>query len=119
MRGRPIWGSLVPYDKVWRMGANDAAHIAIDRTVDLGGVTLRPGTYTLFLLPTANEWTLIVNRQTGMSGLDYNEKNDVGRVKMQLQPLQNPAEQFTIAVVNKNLAVAWAGTRGSVPITVK
>lgn len=123
MRGRPIWGGLVPYGKVWRMGANDAAHIAFDKPIEVGGTTLQPGTYTLFLLPTANEWTLIFNRRTGISGLDHDEKQDAARVKLELQPLERAAEQFTIDVRENAgqavLGVAWGATRGTVPLTVK
>ena len=124
MRGRPVWGALVPFGRVWRMGANDAAHLATDRTLDVGGVTLTPGTYTLFLLPTANDWTLIINKQTGISGLEYDAANDVGRVKMNVQTANTPAEWFTIALQPNEsgggaLAVAWDRMRGSIPFTVR
>jgi hypothetical protein len=124
MRGRPIWGSLVPYGRVWRTGANDAAHLATDRTIDLGGLTLAPGTYTLFLLPTADDWTLVVNRQTGMSGLDYDAAQDVGRVKLTKQANANVAEWFTIELQQNSetagtLSFAWDRTRAGVPVTVR
>lgn len=123
MRGRPIWGALVPYDKVWRMGANDAAHIAFDKPIEVGGVTLQPGTYTLFLLPTANEWTLIFNRRTGISGLDHDANQDAARVKLELQTMERAAEQFTIDVRENGgkgvLGVAWGGVRGTVPFSVR
>jgi hypothetical protein len=119
MRGRPIWGALVPYGKVWRTGANDAAHIATDKTLDIGGLTVPPGTYTLFLLPTADEWTLVVNKQTGMSGLDYNAANDVGRVKLTKETIAQPAESFTIELNGNNLSFVWDRTRATVPITVR
>jgi hypothetical protein len=123
MRGRPIWGSLVPYGRVWRTGANDAAHLATDRTIDLGGLTLPAGTYTLFLLPSADDWTLVVNRKTGISGLDYDAAHDVGRVKLSKQTTPNAAEWFTIEVNqpgnNATLNFAWDRTRASVPISVR
>jgi len=123
MRGRPIWGALVPYGAVWRTGANDAAHLSTDRTIEIGGMTLAPGTYTLFLLPTANEWSLIVNRQTGMSGLARDAANDIGRVTMTTETLQQPVEWFTIGVNEVEgggrISIAWDKTRGSVPFTVK
>ena len=123
MRGRPVWGALVPYGRVWRMGANDAAHLATDKTLEIGGVTITPGTYTMFLLPTADELTLIFSRKTGMSGLDYEQAQDVGRVKLTKENLNPPAEWFTISV-NQNeaggvLAVSWDRTRGTVPFTVR
>jgi hypothetical protein len=125
MRGRPVWGALVPFGGVWRMGANDAAHLSTDRTLQIGDVSVPPGTYTLFLLPTANDWTLIINKQTGMSGLDYDAAQDVGRVKLNLQSVSSPAESFTISLnanTNSNggtISVMWDRTRGSIPFTVR
>jgi hypothetical protein len=123
MRGRPIWGALVPFGTVWRLGANDATHFATDRQIELGGLSLAPGTYTLFLLPTADEWTLIVNRGTGMSGLERDESKDVGRVKLEKQMLERPVESLTIEVQEANgqgrLALAWERTRGLVNFVVK
>jgi hypothetical protein len=119
MRGRPVWGALVPYGRVWRTGANDAAHLATDRTLDIGGLTLAPGTYTLFLIPAADDWMLAINRQTGMSGLDYDAAQDVGRVKLTKQPLTTPVEWFTIEMANGALNFAWDKTRASVPVSVR
>ena len=122
-RGRPVWGRLVPFGAVWRTGANEAAHFATDRTLQLGDITLEPGTYTLFLLPTETDMTLIVNRGTGMSGLERDSAQDLGRVKLDRQTLDRPAESFTIEVQQTTaggvLAFAWDRTRGSIPIVVK
>lgn len=122
-RGRPVWGALVPYGAVWRMGANDAAHFATDRRIQLGTLTLEPGTYTLFLLPTADEWTLVVSRKTGMSGLEYDSAQDVGRVPLTRETLERPVEQFTLDVQGREgggvLRLAWDRMRGSVPIRVQ
>jgi hypothetical protein len=123
MRGRPVWGKLVPFGAVWRTGANTAAHLSTDRTIEMGGLTLAPGTYTLFLLPDANEWHLIVNRQTGMSGLERNPAQDVGRVKLVTEELTAPKESFEImaAELEKQgrLSFSWDRTRAYVPFTVK
>lgn len=121
-RGRPVWGRLVPWGEVWRLGANDATHLATDRTIRLGDLTLAPGTYTLFLVPTPDAWTLIVNRGTGMSGLERDSTKDVGRVPLMLESTARAAEQLTIDVEpvagGGRLVVAWDRTRGSVPITI-
>jgi hypothetical protein len=91
LRGRPSWGGLVPFGEVWRLGANDATHLSTDRPLQLGTLALEPGTYTLFLLPeAADRWTLIVNRRTGMSGLDYTGGADVGRISMTVEMVQRP-----------------------------
>jgi hypothetical protein len=124
MRGRPIWGALVPWDKVWRMGANDAAHISTDRTLEVGSLTLVPGTYTLFLLPAAaGRWSLIVNRATGMSGLDYDAQQDLGRVELTTETTRDAAELFTIDIEDTpdggRLALQWDRTRAAVPFRVK
>ncbi len=123
MRGRPIWGALVPYDRVWRTGANEAAHLSTDRTLQFGDVTLTPGTYTLFLVPSANEWSLIFNRQTGMSGLDYDASQDVGKVTLSKEATSQPVEWFTISVndteAGGTLAFAWDRKRASVPFNVR
>ena len=124
MRGRPIWGGLVPWGRVWRMGANDAAHLATDRTLEVAGLTLPPGTYTLFLNPVENgEWQLIFNRATGMSGLDYDATQDVGRVPLRRERLNEPVEQFTLDIGTvegtPTLMLAWDRTRASVPFRVR
>lgn len=121
-RGRPVWGRLVPWGEVWRLGANDATHLAVDRRVMIGDLALQPGTYTLFLLPTADAWTLIVNGGTGISGLERDSTKDVGRVPLTLESMERPAEQLTIDVVPSRdggrLVVAWDQTRGSAAIRV-
>jgi hypothetical protein len=123
MRGRPIWGALVPFGAVWRTGANDAAHFATDRIVQLGELTLEPGTYTLFLQPAAERWTLIVNRQTGISGLERDAAQDVGSTALTTETLTQPAELFTIEIrgsgADARLAFAWDRTRASVPLAVR
>ena len=123
MRGRPIWGVLVPWGEVWRMGANDAAHFATDRTIQLGTLTLQPGTYTLFLLPTPDRWQLIVNRATGISGLDHDPAQDVGRTEMARETVARPVELFTMqlepAQDGARLVIAWDRTRAHVPIRVR
>jgi hypothetical protein len=122
MRGRPIWGALVPFGEVWRMGANDAAHFATDRRVQLGDLTLEPGTYTLFLRPHADRWELIVNRATGIGGLARDAAQDIGTVTMTTETVPTPAEQFTVQVegsgADARLAVQWDRTRATVPLRV-
>lgn len=122
-RGRPVWGELVPWGEVWRMGANDAAHLATDRRLELGGLTLEAGAYTLFLEPTPEEWTLIVNRATGISGLERDPAMDVGRVALRTEPLEQPVEAFTLRVEDSAdgglLELLWDERRAWVSFSVR
>jgi hypothetical protein len=122
-RGRPVWGGLVPWGQVWRMGANDAAHLSTDRTLEFGSVTVPPGTYTLFLLPAQHGWQLIFNRVTGISGLDHNAAQDLGRVALKVEPVTRAVEAFTLEVGEAPdggvLAVSWDQTRASVGFRVR
>lgn len=123
-RGRPIWGALVPYGRVWRMGANDAAHLSTDRPLQIGDVTVQPGTYTLFLLPhDQNNWELIINRRTGISGLDHEQAQDVGRTRLQMGSLGAPYEWFTVDIATlpqgPELQIGWDRMLARVPIRVR
>ena len=105
------------------MGANDAAHFATDRALQFGAVTIAPGTYTLFLMPKADRWELIVNRTTGMSGLDYNPAADLARIPLQVAPIREPAEWFTLDVnqtpTGGTLTVTWDRTTAYVPFRIQ
>ena len=118
---RTIFGDLIKYGSTWRLGANDAAHIATDRPLQIGSVTIQPGTYTLFLLPnSANNWQLVVNRVTGISGLDHDPAQDIGRVPLTVTTTSAPAEAFAIDVTPAGqLVIAWDRITASVPIQVR
>lgn len=102
MRGRAIWGALVPYGQVWRTGANEATHLETDRDLVLGAgadtLVVPAGRYTLFSIPAEAGGVLIVNRQTGQNGTQYDAARDLGRVPLAARPLAQPVESFTIAV---------------------
>src|SRR5487761_1184362 len=95
MRGRKIFGGLVPYDKVWRTGANPATTFKTDATLKVGSATVPAGTYTLFTIPSQSTWKLIVNKQTGQWGLHYEQARDLARVDMQKNTLPKPQEQMS------------------------
>jgi hypothetical protein len=122
-RGREIWGSVVPYDAVWRTGANAATQFTTSKPLDLGGLSLPAGSYTLWSVPTATGVTLIVNKQTGQWGTNYDPKQDLGRVEAKIDRLDQPVERFTISVVPSGDAGAlqfeWDRLRYSVPFKVK
>lgn len=124
MRGRKIFGELVPNGKVWRAGANAATAFHTDADLDVGGLAVPKGDYTLFVLPEANEWTLIVNKQTGQWGLAYKPDTDFGRVKMQMSKSSSPIEVFKITLSSAGgrtgkLQMEWENTIASVALTVK
>ena len=115
-RGRAIVGGLVPYGKVWRTGANAATTLTASTDLMLGSLHVPAGKYTLYTIPGEKEWTLIVNRQTGQWGTNYDEKQDLGRVKMTVTALEDTVEQFTIGIDGKALTLSWENTRASVPV---
>ncbi|HEX4933842.1 MAG TPA: DUF2911 domain-containing protein [Gemmatimonadaceae bacterium] len=124
VRERTVWGgTLVPFDSVWRAGANDATHLFTTRTLTFGTVTLAPGMYTLWVQHTRQGTYLIVNRQTGIWGTAYDAAQDVGRVEMQSAPAPAHVEELTITL--KTLApnrgaleIAWGDRVLSVPFAV-
>lgn len=120
MRGRVIFGQVVPWNEVWRTGANDATVFETDADLVVAGVVVPAGKYSLWTIPSPTGWKLILNRNTGQSGTDYDAKDDLARVDMQVEPLAQPVEQFTIAVVPQSdgrggvLTLAWERTRASI-----
>lgn len=103
---RVIWGALVPYDKVWRTGANNVTKISFDSDVTVEGQKLAAGAYGLFTIPGQAEWTIIFNKQATGSPADYKAENDVLRVKVKPQAT-DMHELFTIGFpqVTSNSAV--------------
>ncbi len=123
MHGRKIMGSLVPYGEVWCTGANWATKITTETDLDINGLKVPKGSYTIWTLPNEKQWMLIINKQTGQFHLDYNEAQDFGRVKMNLKALSSPVETFKIELAptggnGGTLSVLWENTAASVPITV-
>ena len=99
VRGRAVWGgTLVPFDTIWRTGANEATHLATSKTIQVGDMTLTPGLYTLWTQHTRAGTFLIVNRQVGQWGTAYNAANDIGRVAMEMTNTPEQVEDFTITV---------------------
>ena len=122
-RGRKIMGGLVPYNEVWCTGANWATKITTDADLEMGGLKMPKGSYSIWTLPTEKEWTLIINSETGQFHLDYKQSRDFGRTKMNLKSLLVPVETFKIQLSgtggNKGLmALSWENTEVSVPFTV-
>ncbi|HVH10342.1 MAG TPA: DUF2911 domain-containing protein [Gemmatimonadales bacterium] len=123
MRGRVIFGNVVPWHQVWRTGANEATVFATSADLAIGGTTLPAGKYTLWTLPSPTGWTLIVNRNTGQWGTAYDARYDFARLDLRVEQLAQPVEQFTIAIEPQGkrglLTLAWERTRASIPFETK
>jgi hypothetical protein len=117
---RKVWGGVVPFGKVWRLGADEATLLTTQQAIDLGGKSIPAGTYSLFMLPQSEKHaSLIVNKQTGQWGTKYDEKQDLVRVDMKGEAIGTPADQLNIAI-DKNpagggtLKVTWENIQYSV-----
>src|SRR6202047_3871572 len=98
MKGRKIYGDLVPFGEVWRTGANDATTFITSADVVVGGKTIPAGSYTIFTVPAADKWALIISKKTGEWGIPYKyESDELARVDMKVSKLPSPVENFTIA----------------------
>lgn len=126
MKGRKIYGELVPFDKVWRTGADEATTFSTDGDVMLGSLHVPAGTYALFTIPGSEGWTVILNKVSKTWGAYDYEKNkaqDLGQVKAKLSKTSSPVEQLTIAIEpgagkNATLSITWETSRVTVPIMV-
>ena len=123
-RGRVIFGNVVPYGEVWRTGANAATQFRTDRALDFGnGVVVPAGFYTLWTLPTATGWKLIVNSETGQWGTAHKAEKDLYTIDMKTSTLPQVVERFTISVepsaTGGVLNLDWDTTRASIAFTVK
>jgi hypothetical protein len=124
MRGRKIFGELVPFGEVWRAGADNATSFVPAADVIVGGKNVPAGKYTIFILPAPAKWTLIVSRQTGEFGIPYpGEQYDFARVEMKVSKLSAPLENFTIsfdpAGTSCTMKLDWETTRASIDIAEK
>jgi hypothetical protein len=124
MKGRKIYGGLVPFGEVWRTGANDATTFVPSTDVVVGGKTIPAGKYTIFTVPAADKWTLIVNKKTGEWGIPYKyESDELARIDMQVSKLDAPVENFTIAYDKSKggctLSMDWETTRAAVEVSAK
>ena len=122
-RGRTIFGGLVPYGEVWRTGANAATTLITSSNLRIGDLSVPAGTYTLYSVPTADGWQLVVNKQTGQWGTVYTKAQDLGRTPMKVGSTSAPIETFVIGFEKTmgektELHLKWAGVDASVPVTV-
>lgn len=123
VKGRKIWGDLVPYDKVWRAGANKATIFETDKDIKVGGEKLPAGKYSLYAIPGEKEWTIIFNSATGQWGIKMDGETtedpakDVLRVKVKSEKAKEFSERMTFVVEDKGFALIWENLK--VPVSIK
>jgi hypothetical protein len=119
-KGREIFGGLVPYNAVWRAGANESTQITFAKDTKFGGKTIKAGTYALFINPAATEWTIILNsvaKQPGAFDYEKNKDKDVLSVKVPVKKTDAVVEKLTYRFDAKNaLIIEWDQTQVAVPI---
>jgi len=123
-RGRTLVGGIIPYERVWRTGANAATQFFTSAPIRLAGIQLAAGAYTLWTVPHQNDVDFVVNGQSGQWGTEYNHARDVGVARMQSTANSAPVDQFTISVVANDakhgtLTMEWGTFRWTAPIEVR
>ncbi|HVT38611.1 MAG TPA: DUF2911 domain-containing protein [Gemmatimonadaceae bacterium] len=118
-RGRTIWGAVVPWDVVWRLGADLATHIRTDADLVIGDIPLPAGRYTLWMLPSSDSARLIISKLVNVWGTQYTPAQDIARIPMQRTRLSVPVERLTIAVRDGKLVIDWGDASYSVPVRAK
>ena len=124
MKGRKIYGGLVPYGQVWRTGANEATTFVTSSDITVGGTNVPAGSYTIFTVPNANKWSLVISKKTGEWGTDYpGPGEDLARIDMKVSKLPSPMENFTISYEKSGngctMNLDWENTRASVDLKAK
>src|SRR5215208_2388185 len=122
VKGRKIFGDLVPFGKVWRTGANSATRLKFTDDVIIGGQALKAGEYAVYTIPNEKEWDIIINKGSANWGTDYKQEDDIFRIKAKPAKLDQPVETFTMQFANvkpnsMNLEIIWDKTLVAVPIT--
>ena len=123
-RGRVIFGRLVPYGDVWCPGADEATMLSTSRPLRIGPLAVPAGEYSLWILPTEADWTLIVNKEAHTFHTNYRGSSDLGRVMLEKRTLTSPVEQLTFAIEQSSagaggrIVMSWANTEVSAPFMV-
>ncbi len=124
LRGRKLLGDVIPYDRVWRTGANAATQFTTSAPIKLAGIQMPAGTYTLWTVPHTDGVDLIVNKQTGQWGTEYNNSHNLGTASITTQALPIPVEAFTISITpvdarHRTFIMEWGSFRWAAPIEVR
>lgn len=124
VKGRTIFGDIVKFGEVWRVGANENTEIKFYKPVTIGGVNIPAGTYSLFAIPEKDKWTIIINKELDMWGAyAYDESKNIAKVSVPVKPVSEVIEALSIAFTTEgsvtNLVIGWDKTTVEVPITIK
>lgn len=119
VRGRIIWGGVVPMDEVWVTGAHSATNIEIDKPFVITGKKIAAGTYAIFTIPSSGEWTFILNKnyQQHLSD-EYDAKDDLLRLKIKPAVTAHVTERLQYFIEADKLVIAWEKIRLEIPVTV-
>ena len=120
--GRSVFGELIEYGKIWRLGANEATEIELYKDAKIDNTRLKKGRYSLYAIPFQDKWTLIFNRETDIWGaFQYDDKKDVLRTNIKLEKQLEPIEAFTLLFdktdSGANMIMAWDNVKATLPIT--
>lgn len=107
VKGREIWGKLVPYGQVWRTGANETTSIEVSEDVKLQGQALPKGKYALFTIPGETQWTIVVNKGIKWGAYTYKQEEDVLRVNVPVKKSKTFTEKMTFTVSKKGVVSLW------------
>lgn len=120
--GRTVYGELVEFGEVWRLGANEATELELFRDAKVAGNKVKKGRYSMFAIPYQDKWTIILNKETDIWGaFQYDEKKDVLRVDVTPEKQEQPVESFTMLFDKKddaiNLIITWDDVKATVPFS--
>ena len=120
--GRSVYGELVEYGKVWRLGANEATELELYKDVKIGTNKIKKGRYTIYAIPQPDKWTIILNKETDIWGaFQYDEKKDVLRTDILIEKHQEPVEMFSMTFEKMNgganLVIIWDDVKASLPLS--
>jgi hypothetical protein len=117
VKGREIWGTLVPYGKVWRAGADEASTITFSKDVKVEGKEVPAGTYALFAIPEKDKWTIVLNKVPKQWGaFRYDQAQDLVRVDVEPTMSETPVEELTYEIAGDEIILKWE--KVAVPVTV-
>lgn len=121
--GRVIFGGIIRYNELWRLGANESTEIEFYQNVKIGGKPVPKGKYTIYCIPEPAEWTFILNKDTDSWGaFIYDKRKDVLRLKVKVKTLSTPTEAFSIyfdkTAAGANMVVSWDAVSAALPISL-